>query len=600
MAKNQPTIDAFMDRRWSSEYSFLSKLYNKLLHRPTNDVRTEFILLGSVGSNVLFAVLIYARIYDRYLKNPNSGLFAGLHSIAIVIEVAKFFISILLHVTFDHYPASKTTKSSQWFNRFNVFLKYLAVSLPTMFILCYNNRFSVSLLSLNAAGNSMSSFASHFHVLVTTLAWCLIFQKKISARKWDGLVLVTVGGSMKYIFQSWDNSGHLKNYNLPKGGDLNLDLNIYTCNVLSQFVQLMCLSLACVCHERLLKRYNKIAQINLQQTLKSAANIISIFLIEIRDGSFNRLDVNHMYNVNVAEYQLDNSSNTPPMKNAVDAVGAVGAMGAVGGAGISSADLPLVLVGVISGISTGYVLFYFNSIQKSIVTSIQILLSPVAIMFAFGTHMQFLGTILGLSLIARGYKLFHYEPKEQKHPFFTLPSDMDPSTSRAPSTSGKVKQTFRKMSSKCCCRKLQNPILSLLLVLFTITSWAPLYNQPSKNQILFSINHADEASIKHPWMQDNHRVAFSNDFHNRTITGYDRAKILNTILQKTINKFNMMTNNSVRLILDSGSLLGYIRNKRNLPWDDDIDVSFWEKDLLLFERNPNIYKGKPMRLALKF
>ena len=38
MVKNQPTIDAFMDRRWSSEYHFLSKLYNKLLHRPTNDV----------------------------------------------------------------------------------------------------------------------------------------------------------------------------------------------------------------------------------------------------------------------------------------------------------------------------------------------------------------------------------------------------------------------------------------------------------------------------------------------------------------------------------------------------------------------------------
>ena len=37
MAKNQPTIDAFMDRRRSSEHHFLSKLYNKLLHRPTND-----------------------------------------------------------------------------------------------------------------------------------------------------------------------------------------------------------------------------------------------------------------------------------------------------------------------------------------------------------------------------------------------------------------------------------------------------------------------------------------------------------------------------------------------------------------------------------
>ena len=35
---NQTYINAFMDRRWSSEYHFLSKLYNKMLHRPTNDV----------------------------------------------------------------------------------------------------------------------------------------------------------------------------------------------------------------------------------------------------------------------------------------------------------------------------------------------------------------------------------------------------------------------------------------------------------------------------------------------------------------------------------------------------------------------------------
>ena len=27
MVKNQPTIDAFIDRRWSSEYHFLSKLF---------------------------------------------------------------------------------------------------------------------------------------------------------------------------------------------------------------------------------------------------------------------------------------------------------------------------------------------------------------------------------------------------------------------------------------------------------------------------------------------------------------------------------------------------------------------------------------------
>ena len=52
MVKNQPTIDAFMDRRWSSEYHFLSKLNNKLLHKPTNDV-VNFCGRGCVSVLVL-------------------------------------------------------------------------------------------------------------------------------------------------------------------------------------------------------------------------------------------------------------------------------------------------------------------------------------------------------------------------------------------------------------------------------------------------------------------------------------------------------------------------------------------------------------------
>ena len=59
MAKNQPTIDAFMDRRWSSEYNFLSKLNNKLLHRPTNDVVNfrgrgcvSVLVLGGSGQGI--------------------------------------------------------------------------------------------------------------------------------------------------------------------------------------------------------------------------------------------------------------------------------------------------------------------------------------------------------------------------------------------------------------------------------------------------------------------------------------------------------------------------------------------------------------------
>ena len=52
MAKNQPTTRRTMDRRWSSEYHFLSKLYNKLLHRPTNDV-VNFRGLGAWSVLVL-------------------------------------------------------------------------------------------------------------------------------------------------------------------------------------------------------------------------------------------------------------------------------------------------------------------------------------------------------------------------------------------------------------------------------------------------------------------------------------------------------------------------------------------------------------------
>ena len=58
MTKNQPTIDAFMDRRWSSEHHFLSKLYNKLLHRPTNDV-VNFVAEG--GLSVLVGTIRWER-----------------------------------------------------------------------------------------------------------------------------------------------------------------------------------------------------------------------------------------------------------------------------------------------------------------------------------------------------------------------------------------------------------------------------------------------------------------------------------------------------------------------------------------------------------
>lgn len=68
-------------------------------------------------------------------------------------------------------------------------------------------------------------------------------------------------------------------------------------------------------------------------------------------------------------------------------------------------------------------------------------------------------------------------------------------------------------------------------------------------------------------------------------------------LLKTLSDISF--ENSIPLMLESGSLLGYIRHGSIMMWDDDIDLGIEEKDIEAFftqiEKNPNLHYGGEFR-----
>ena len=147
---------------------------------------------------------------------------------------------------------------------------------------------------------------------------------------------------------------------------------------------------------------------------------------------------------------------------------------------------------------------------------------------------------------------------------------------------------------------------SCMMLILALCSLLPclllFYFQPSNDSVLFSIEHAKVVSIEHPWMQTRHRVYNTMPKHI-VITGTDRKNILRRVLRDTVEEVRVHTNGTVRFMLDSGSLLGYIRNRQPLPWDDDHDLSIYYKDLAAFQNDRRVYTRVVEALArrgLKF
>ena len=83
------------------------------------------------------------------------------------------------------------------------------------------------------------------------------------------------------------------------------------------------------------------------------------------------------------------------------------------------------------------------------------------------------------------------------------------------------------------------------------------------------------------------------------ITGADRKHILQRVLSDTVEELRVHTNGTLRSIVDAGSLLGFIRQQRSLPWDDDHDVAIYYKDFAPFYHDRSIYDRVVESLELR-
>ncbi len=68
-------------------------------------------------------------------------------------------------------------------------------------------------------------------------------------------------------------------------------------------------------------------------------------------------------------------------------------------------------------------------------------------------------------------------------------------------------------------------------------------------------------------------------FYFDSLTDYDLIKELNKLLNETVRIFNK---NNLTYWANGGTLLGALRDKGTVPWDDDADLCLWEHDLTKF------------------